>query len=1387
MLTIAKKKQFPKTWPALPYKGLSYYEPADAPLFAGRELDVIECADLLARSETRILILHGSTGCGKSSFLRAGLIPYLEHDDLGFGFLKNDADGKLTSIFVRATGNPLVELAKKICDFIKSDIKLKKVDKEEYYSLNLPEIVDKYESETEFIEKVSTDPDLFIKILGEIAVRLPKTLVLIIDQGEEVITLKPNREDDQPMQRFFHFIELFSETCYDLKLLIALRTEFYGRFLGEMYQAQTPMIANYLLGDLTKDQIVTAIERPTSTEHVGDFGIPFEHYRFKYEKGLPEKIATDLLSKKLAGGILPVMQIVCDTLYQNVSSNSGGFLSIEALPAEISEASYRSLGSIEDQIDTSLNATFAHWCKQNDITSEDDIKKETERWKDVLSNLAGSQSDGTVTTDVVTSETLKQWAIEKECILDFAKTIKHLVSPSVRILRDVEFFNTRSDNVVCYSLGHDAIGLALYRWKVIRLDLTNLDLPVKADFTDLFKALAKGVGHTATGKWQELGADAVGALAASGLAMKPGELAFLLIRRSLTIAVFELVGDSASQLSDIAAADANALVDRLDLSIEAKDMSVENKFLDRPGDLAIVNGFKTLLLNWLKRLGIEASAAVAIAGRLPSYFVYALNQEWRRNSNSYGPLLEALSTPFTKAGDREWAWAQYSALLERRIQEPVFGEPFSLSQIFVPLSAYYSKARSSTELEAEVVRDESHTRRHVVIDLHEELARWVDSADPQDAVRVISGGPGSGKSSFARVFASRIAQSNSKIRVLFVPLHLIDASKDLVEEVGRFVSDEGVLLSNPLDPESPEPNLLVIFDGLDELASQGKAAADIARGFVREVEKIVERRNQQAVGLRVLLSGRELVVQENESEFGRPRQILNLLPYFTPLSAEYENDLVVLDGIEYEDPGKLLQKDARQEWWKNYGVLTGKHFEGLPKELNRNDLDEITGQPLLNYLVALSFTRDKLDSSKDINLNSIYADLVTAVHERGYEKRRAYGPIRHMTLDQFSRVLEEIGLAAWHGDGRTTTVREIEEHCKASGVGGLLDAFQEGAKAGVTRLLAAFFFRQYGQRISGEPTFVFTHKSFGEYLAARRVVRAIERVSRELERRASSSDEGWDERDALKHWAQICGPTAMSDYLHTFLMNEVRLRSHIELERWQKQLTRLFNFVLRHAMPMEQLQIATFREAMFQSRNAEESLLVALNVCAQTIGQRSVIQQPDPLTFRTWLMRIDGQRNGISKVARLSLSFLTLRGASLFTTDLIGASLVSSDLEETRGNFLCAGFADLSSANLKKAALPYADFYKSNFSDTNLEGANLRQAYMHMANFARANLIGADLTDADLTDADLTGANLTGANLTGANLTDATLTNANLTDANLTNANLAGTNKKNVKDERTAE
>ena len=569
-----------------------------------------------------------------------------------------------------------------------------------------------------------------------------------------------------------------------------------------------------------------------------------------------------------------------------------------------------------------------------------------------------------------------------------------------------------------------------------------------------------------------------------------------------------------------------------------------------------------------------------------------------------------------------------------------------------------------------------------------------------------------------------------------MPLHLIDPDKDLVDEVGRFVQAEGVLTQNPLDPNSPESNLTIIFDGLDELASQGKAAAETARGFVREVEKTLERRNLQSTRLRILISGREVVIQENESEFRRNRQILFLLPYA----------LSEGDRQDYQDAGNLLKTDLRRQWWQAYARLTGKDFDGLPSQLARGDLDEITAQPLLNFLLALSFTRGKVNFEQDVNLNLIYADLVDAVYERGYEKRRPYVPIRQMKFDGFSRVLEEIGLASWHGDGRTTTVREIEEHCKVSEVGKLLDVFQEGAKAGITRLLAAFFFRQYGVRASGDPTFVFTHKSFGENLTARRIVRGVIKIVRELQLRDEDPDQGWDEKEALKYWVQLCGPSAMTGYLLDFIRNEIQLRSVDEISSWQQFLIRLFNYMLRHGMPMEQTGVTPFSQAMFQSRNAEESLLAVLNACAQRTEQISAINPPSPTAFGAWFKRIQGQRTGAeSAMAAQCLSYLDLSRSVLFAADLWRANLTSSKL-----NSVVASYANLREAFLTGADLTFALLVSANLGSADLGGVHLESANLRGAYLGSANLRGANLRDASLRGANLKHAKLEGANLEGA-------------------------------------
>lgn len=402
----------------------------------------------------------------------------------------------------------------------------------------------------------------------------------------------------------------------------------------------------------------------------------------------------------------------------------------------------------------------------------------------------------------------------------------------------------------------------------------------RLDFKALFKSLSKGLTHAAIGKWEELGNDAAETLCAIGLSTDPGELAHRLVHRSLVKAAFDLVGESVSQFSEKSEQDSDALLDQLDFSISTHAFHIDRQFLDRPAALPLVANVQPLLEEWLQGHGASPPSAKAVVARFPSYFTFALHQEWRLNAKSYGPLKDALDTPFAKASEREWAWMEYSAMLQRRIDESVFDEPFSLRQIYVPLNATYLEEPTRRGISDDLPRA-GRTLHRCVVSLEAELGQWLKSAPPLDHTRVISGGPGSGKSSFARIFAAKVAKEG-KHKVLFIPLHLFDPSKELVDEVGRFVRDEGVLRQNPLDPDSPEPNLLIIFDGLDELASQGKATAETARAFIGEVERVVSRRNTREVNLRVLISGRELVVQENECEFRRPRQILNILPYFQP-------------------------------------------------------------------------------------------------------------------------------------------------------------------------------------------------------------------------------------------------------------------------------------------------------------------------------------------------------------------------------------------------------------------------------------------------------------------------------------------------------------------------
>lgn len=865
--------------------------------------------------------------------------------------------------------------------------------------------------------------------------------------------------------------------------------------------------------------------------------------------------------------------------------------------------------------------------------------------------------------------------------------------------------------------------------------------PLILDTKSLSLSFIKGIGHLISGKFDDLADDGVEALNSLGIESKtPETLIYSLLQRSIFSALASLLKDSKGFLPETIKA--GSLEDILNDSVKHAEIGAD--LFNNPSCLQVVSDFSNGLKIWLVKEGVSESTAHAISNRFSGYFPYALHGEWQQNSLAYEPIKNHFDNPFTQAVERELSWEIYSAYLQKMLDVGIFDEPFGLRQIYVPLNGYYEEKKNKKS------PNDERTSLRVVIDLNNELTTWLSDTEKDDAVRAISGGPGSGKSSFAKVFAAEITK-NKDLRVLLVPLHLIDPTRDFIEEVGRFVRDENILKHNPIHPETREPNLLIILDGLDELASQGKAAAQTARDFIRTVQQCVDRANIKNLQLRVLFCGREVVMQGSESEFRKTKQVLTALPYFNNKAERHGDDT---HSVKYQDVKKLLETDLRHVWWKNYGALIGKHeIIRLPEPLERDDLDEVTSQPLLNYLLALSYCRGKLDFSNQINLNQIYYDLIEAVYTRGYEKGRKHSAICHLASDDFFLILEEIGLAAWHGDGRTTTIGEIEQHCIESGLKNQLDVFQEGAKHGITRLLAAFFFRQHGERAKGDPTFVFTHKSFGEYLVARRIVRGLEDIVEELERREKTGrGKGWSEIDALERWCKWCGPTAMSRYIHKFLLVEVSLREKDVVNNWQRHLCRLMSYVFKYGMPMEKLHILTFQDAMFQTRNAEESLLAALNACARKTETISNIDFHSPTNFGAWFRRIQGQRTGPDSVlASFCLSWLSLKGAYLDIIDLWGANLAFSDLSDSHAVMATFNRANLSHCNLTGISAYSLRANTSLLTNANLTNAELRHADFSGAIIESATFENARLEDARFEDAhDVDKANFSGAKLEGA-------------------------------------
>ncbi len=88
-------------FPSIPFKSLSWFKEEDARVFYGRKSEIKDLYNLLddkLQSRTRLVLLYGQSGVGKSSLLSAGLIPRLPDDAWIVVYKRRGQDGTATDI-----------------------------------------------------------------------------------------------------------------------------------------------------------------------------------------------------------------------------------------------------------------------------------------------------------------------------------------------------------------------------------------------------------------------------------------------------------------------------------------------------------------------------------------------------------------------------------------------------------------------------------------------------------------------------------------------------------------------------------------------------------------------------------------------------------------------------------------------------------------------------------------------------------------------------------------------------------------------------------------------------------------------------------------------------------------------------------------------------------------------------------------------------------------------------------------------------------------------------------------------------------------------------------------------------------------------------------------
>jgi len=319
-------------------------------------------------------------------------------------------------------------------------------------------------------------------------------------------------------------------------------------------------------------------------------------------------------------------------------------------------------------------------------------------------------------------------------------------------------------------------------------------------------------------------------------------------------------------------------------------------------------------------------------------------------------------------------------------------------------------------------------------------------------------------------------------------------------------------------------------------------------------------------------------------------------------------------------------------------------------------------------------------------------------------------------------VLSDVAVAMWHNTGRKVSLADARKYCEENGRGAFLEKLSDTAKSddGLTNLFMMFYGRKVKHAGDNE-MFEFTHKSFGEFLVARRIVDELDSIAEGL----LSDSKRFRTEDALDAWVKICGHTTLDMAIAEFIRYQVALIANKEkAAEWQKIICRLIGHVVKDGMPFIKYRPATFREEQRVARNSEIALLVIHSACAWVTEDVVEIEWGDDFAASEWFKWLQsGDSTKIILVNR-HLNHLNLKNCSFKFNDFSEANFTSASFRKSDSSTSHFFMTSLAGTDLLNV-----DFYSSSFLHTIFILANFNNTIFDHSRFRDVNMGYVDLNN----------------------------------------------------------